>query len=101
MCSPKSCFSAPSKCVNRNSSCCAPKGRSRGDDVRARRGAPGPTATALLPDGQPQEVVDHLPKLAPVERIGEPQDIAVAALLARPDGSWINGQVRRANGGIV
>ncbi len=63
--------------------------------------APGPTATALLPDGQPQDVVDHLPKLAPLERIGEPQDIAVVALLARPDGSWINGQVLRANGGIV
>jgi len=37
-----------------------------------------------------------------LERLGQPEDIArVVAFLAGPDGSWINGQVLRANGGIV
>ena len=41
----------------------------------------------------------HMP---PLERLGTPDDIAAAvAFLAGPDGSWINGQVLRANGGIV
>jgi 3-oxoacyl-[acyl-carrier protein] reductase len=46
--------------------------------------------------------VDHLAKLAPLERLGQPQDIAnVVAFLAGPDGAWVNGQVLRANGGII
>jgi 3-oxoacyl-[acyl-carrier protein] reductase len=46
-------------------------------------------------------VIDHLSTLAPLERIGEPQDIAAVAFLAGPDGAWINGQVLRANGGVI
>ena len=53
-------------------------------------------------DGKPPEVVDHLSKLAPLERLGQPEDIARAiSFLAGPDGGWINGQVLRANGGII
>ena len=52
--------------------------------------------------GKPREVVDHLAKLAPLERVGKPEDIAAAvAFLAGPDGAWINGQTLRANGGII
>jgi 3-oxoacyl-[acyl-carrier protein] reductase len=40
-------------------------------------------------------------KMAPLERLGKPEDIADAvAFLAAPN-SWINGQTLRANGGIV
>jgi 3-oxoacyl-[acyl-carrier protein] reductase len=40
--------------------------------------------------------------MTPLERVGTPEDIASAvSFLASPDGSWINGQVLRANGGIV
>jgi 3-oxoacyl-[acyl-carrier protein] reductase len=47
-------------------------------------------------------VIDHLAKLAPLERLGQPADIAaVVAFLAGPDGAWVNGQVLRANGGII
>jgi len=64
--------------------------------------APGPTATKLFLDGKPQEVIDHLTKLAPLERLGQPEDVAnTVAFLAGPDGGWINGQVLRANGGII
>jgi NAD(P)-dependent dehydrogenase (short-subunit alcohol dehydrogenase family) len=57
---------------------------------------------ALFLDGKPQEVIDRLSKMAPLERLGQPKDIADAvAFLAGPDGAWINGQTLRANGGIT
>jgi 3-oxoacyl-[acyl-carrier protein] reductase len=41
-------------------------------------------------------------KMNPLERLGTPQDIAaVVSFLAGLDGSWINGQIVRANGGMV
>src|SRR6185437_8678650 len=74
----------------------------RGRNITVNAIAPGPTATALFLDGKPQQVIDNLAKLAPLERLGQPQDIASAvAFLAGPDGAWINGQVLRANGGII
>ena len=74
----------------------------RGRNITVNAVAPGPTATALFLDGKPQAVVDNLAKLAPLERLGQPEDIANAvAFLAGPDGAWINGQVLRANGGII
>jgi 3-oxoacyl-[acyl-carrier protein] reductase len=74
----------------------------RGKNITVNAIAPGPTATHLFLDGKPQAVIDHLSHLAPLERLGTPSDIAAAvSFLAGPDGSWINGQVLRANGGIV
>jgi 3-oxoacyl-[acyl-carrier protein] reductase len=74
----------------------------RGRNITVNAVAPGPTATKLFLDGKPQEVVDQLSKMAPLERLGQPEDIADAvAFLAGPDGGWINGQTLRANGGII
>lgn len=74
----------------------------RGRDVTVNAVAPGPTATELFLKGKPQAVVDHLAKLAPLERLGQPRDVAaVVAFLAGPDGAWVNGQIIRANGGII
>ncbi|WP_191061643.1 SDR family oxidoreductase [Geminicoccus harenae] len=74
----------------------------RGRGITVNAVAPGPTATELFLDGKPPELVDQLAKLAPLERLGQPEDIAgVVAFLAGPDGAWVNGQVLRANGGIV
>jgi 3-oxoacyl-[acyl-carrier protein] reductase len=74
----------------------------RGRNITVNSVAPGPTATRLFLDGKPQDVIDRLAKLAPLERLGQPEDIAAAvATLAGPDGAWINGQVLRANGGII
>ena len=74
----------------------------RGRNITVNAVAPGPTATKLFLDGKPQEVIDHLTKLAPLERLGQPEDVAnTVAFLAGPDGGWINGQVLRANGGII
>ena len=74
----------------------------RGRNITVNAIAPGPTATDLFLKGKPQAVIDHLAKLAPLERLGEPNDIARAvSFLAGADGAWINGQVLRANGGII
>ena len=74
----------------------------RGRTITVNAVAPGPTATKLFLDGKPQEVIDRLSKMAPLERLGQPMDIAAAvAFLAGQDGQWINGQTLRANGGIV
>ncbi|WP_426409195.1 SDR family oxidoreductase [Bradyrhizobium ganzhouense] len=74
----------------------------RGRNITVNAVAPGPTATKLFLDGKTKEVIDHLAKLAPLERLGQPADVAAAvAFLAGPDGAWINGQVLRTNGGII
>jgi 3-oxoacyl-[acyl-carrier protein] reductase len=74
----------------------------RGRNITVNAVAPGPTATDLFMKGKPQAVIDHLAKLAPLERLGEPDDIARSvSFLAGADGAWINGQVLRANGGII
>ncbi len=74
----------------------------RGRNITVNAIAPGPTGTDLFLEGKPQEVVDQLTKMAPLERLGRPEDIANAvSFLAGPDGAWINGQVLRANGGIL
>ncbi|WP_406118818.1 SDR family oxidoreductase [Streptomyces sp. NBC_00989] len=74
----------------------------RGRDVTANTVAPGPTATDLFLDGKDEEAIARLAAQPPLERLGTPADIAeVVAFLASPAGHWINGQVIRANGGIV
>jgi 3-oxoacyl-[acyl-carrier protein] reductase len=74
----------------------------RGRNITVNAVAPGPTATDLFLNGKPQDSIDRMAKLAPLERLGQPEDIAAAvAFLAGPDGAWINGQTLRANGGII
>ncbi|GHF66185.1 3-ketoacyl-ACP reductase [Kitasatospora xanthocidica] len=74
----------------------------RGRDVTANTVAPGPTATDMFLDGKNEETVARLAAQPPLERLGSTADIAeVVAFLASPAGHWINGQVIRANGGIV
>ena len=74
----------------------------RGRNITVNAVAPGPTATDLFLDGKPQEVVDRIAKATPLERLGQPEDIAnVVAFLVGADGGWVNGQVLRANGGII
>ncbi|MBU6530890.1 SDR family oxidoreductase [Streptomyces sp. NPDC057245] len=74
----------------------------RGRDVTVNTVAPGPTATDLFLDGKTPEQIDQLTKAPPLERLGSPEDIArVVAFLTSPAGHWVNGQVLRANGGLV
>ncbi|MFE2219083.1 SDR family oxidoreductase [Streptomyces canus] len=74
----------------------------RGRDVTVNAVAPGPTATDLFLDGKDEETVARLAAQPPLERLGTPQDIAsVVSFLVGPAGRWVNGQVLRANGGII
>jgi 3-oxoacyl-[acyl-carrier protein] reductase len=74
----------------------------RGRNITVNAVAPGPTATDLFLDGKSPELIERLAKMNPLERLATPEDIAsVVSFLAGPDGGWINGQVLRANGGMV
>lgn len=93
-------YAATKAAIEAMTSVLAKEMRGRGITVNAI--APGPTATNLFLDGKSPELVERLAKLAPLERLGQPEDIAAAvAFLAGPDGAWINGQTLRANGGII
>jgi 3-oxoacyl-[acyl-carrier protein] reductase len=74
----------------------------RGRRITVNGVAPGPVGTDLFLKGKTPEQVAELGKLAPLERLGEPSDIAnVVSFLAGPDGAWINSQILRANGGFA
>lgn len=74
----------------------------RGRNITVNAVAPGPTATELFLEGKDEATLQRLAKQAPLERLGTPKDIAeVVAFLASPSGHWVNGQVLRANGGII
>ncbi|KER67116.1 3-ketoacyl-ACP reductase [Burkholderia cepacia] len=73
----------------------------RGRGISVNAVAPGPVATELFLHGKSAELVDRMAKMNPLERLGQPADIAsVVAFLAGPDGAWVNGQILRANGGM-
>ncbi|HEV7377650.1 MAG TPA: SDR family oxidoreductase, partial [Pyrinomonadaceae bacterium] len=74
----------------------------RGRNITVNAVAPGPTGTDLFLQGKTPEQVKELTKLAPLERLGRPEDIAgVVSFLAGPDAGWVNGQILRANGGFA
>lgn len=74
----------------------------RGRRITVNCVAPGPIETDFFLDGKTKEQVAQFSKMPPLERLGQPEDVAnVVAFLAGPDGAWINGQVLRANGGIA
>jgi 3-oxoacyl-[acyl-carrier protein] reductase len=74
----------------------------RGRDITVNAVAPGPVATELFLTGKAEAQIEELRKLSPLERLGQPEDIAnVVSFLAGPDGGWVNGQVLRANGGFA
>jgi 3-oxoacyl-[acyl-carrier protein] reductase len=51
-------------------------------------------ATELFLTGKDVAQIERLRKLPPLERLGQPEDIAnLVSFLAGPDGGWVNGQV--------
>lgn len=72
----------------------------RGRNITVNAVAPGPVATELFLTGKDETQIERFRKLPPLERLGQPEDIAnLVSFLAGPDGGWVNGQVLRANGG--
>jgi len=74
----------------------------RGREITVNAIAPGPVATPLFLMGKSNEQIEGLKKMAPLERLGQPEDIAgIVSFLAGPDGAWVNAQTLRANGGFA
>ena len=74
----------------------------RGRNITVNAVAPGPIATSLFLDGKTEEQIQTFAKMPPLQRLGQPDDIAsVVAFLAGPDSGWVNGQILRANGGMA
>ncbi|TDY26009.1 3-oxoacyl-[acyl-carrier protein] reductase [Paraburkholderia sp. BL6665CI2N2] len=74
----------------------------RGRGITVNAVAPGPIATSLFLDGKTEEQIQTFAKMPPLQRLGQPGDIAsVVAFLAGSDAGWVNGQILRANGGIA
>ncbi|PMV18128.1 MULTISPECIES: SDR family oxidoreductase [unclassified Pseudomonas] len=74
----------------------------RGRRITVNAVAPGPVATELFLHGKTEEQIHGMAKMPPLERLGQPEDVArVVAFLVSPAGGWVNGQILRANGGLV
>ncbi|WP_394537464.1 SDR family oxidoreductase [Lysobacter enzymogenes] len=74
----------------------------RGRGITVNAVAPGPVATELFLNGKTPEQIAHFQSLAPLERLGTPEEIAAAvAFLLGRDGGWVNSQVLRVNGGYI
>ncbi|MBR1176115.1 SDR family oxidoreductase [Bradyrhizobium sp. KB893862 SZCCT0404] len=64
--------------------------------------APGPVETRLFLEGKSEQQVRAIAAMNPFGRLGQPGDIAgIVAFLAGSESGWINGQIIRANGGVV
>src|SRR6476661_1786499 len=74
----------------------------RGRNITVNAVAPGQVETDLFLKGKTEARIDELKKMNPLERLGQPEDMAnLVSFLAGPDGGWVNAQVLRTNGGFV
>ncbi|WP_349901941.1 SDR family oxidoreductase [Parafrigoribacterium humi] len=68
--------------------------------IRANSVAPGPIWTPLIPSTMPEEKVESFGENTPLERAGQPAELAPAfVLLASDDGSYISGSRLAVTGG--
>jgi len=71
-------------------------------NIRVNAIAPGATRTAALASVLTPEIEAGMLQHTPLKRLGEPQDIANAALfLCAPGAGWISGQILTVSGGGV
>ncbi|MFF9623611.1 SDR family oxidoreductase [Streptomyces griseosporeus] len=73
----------------------------RGRDITVNTVAPGPVATPLFLEGKDEAAVAAFGKAAPLERLGEPRDIAESVAFLAGPARWVNGQVLFTNGGLA
>jgi meso-butanediol dehydrogenase / (S,S)-butanediol dehydrogenase / diacetyl reductase len=72
--------------------------------IRAVAIAPGTIRTPLWQErvDRKPEIFERLVRWYPLQRVGEPEDVAAAAaFLASDDASWITGEVLRVDGGLL
>lgn len=71
-------------------------------NIRVNAIAPGATKTAALQSVLTPEIEKAMLRHTPLQRLGEPQDMANAALfLCSPAASWVSGQILTVSGGGV
>ena len=74
----------------------------RGKQITANCVSPGPVATEFFYKGKTEALIESFKKAGPLERLGKPEDISTVVLFVCSDeGSWLDAQVIRANGGIA
>jgi len=70
--------------------------------IRVNAVAPGPIWTPLIPSTFPEEKVETFGKQVPMQRAGQPEEVAPSyVFLASDDSSYISGQVIHVNGGEI
>ena len=70
--------------------------------IRVNAVAPGPIWTPLIPSTFPEDKVANFGKQVPMQRAGQPEEVAPSyVFLASDDSSYISGQVIHPNGGTV
>ena len=71
-------------------------------EIRVNAVAPGPIWTPLIPATFPPDQVASFGKQVPMERAGQPEEVAPSfVFLASDDASYMTGQVLHPNGGAV
>lgn len=71
-------------------------------DVRVNAIAPGSTLTEALKGFLDPSLRQKMADLTPMKTLGEPEDIALAALyLASPAARWVTGKIIQVDGGMV
>ncbi|MEH1819865.1 MAG: SDR family oxidoreductase [Nostoc sp.] len=70
--------------------------------IRVNAVAPGPIWTPLIPSTFPEEKVENFGKQVPMQRAGQPEEVAPSyVFLASDDASYISEKVLHVNGGEV
>jgi NAD(P)-dependent dehydrogenase (short-subunit alcohol dehydrogenase family) len=70
--------------------------------IRVNGVAPGPIWTPLIPSTFPEEKVERFGKQVPMQRAGQPEEVAPSyVFLASDDSSYMSGQILHPNGGEV
>ncbi len=70
--------------------------------IRVNGVAPGPIWTPLIPSTFPEEKVESFGAQVPMQRAGQPEEVAPSyVFLASDDSSYMTGQILHPNGGTV
>jgi NAD(P)-dependent dehydrogenase (short-subunit alcohol dehydrogenase family) len=70
--------------------------------IRVNGVAPGPIWTPLIPATFPEEDVASFGAQVPMQRVGQPEEVAPSyVFLASDDSSYMSGQILHPNGGVV